>query len=151
MTESKTAAVDIIGGGLAGSEAALALAERGVRVRLFEAKPLWFSPAHKNAGYAEIVCSNSLKSTAETTASGALKNELDALGCRLLRIARQSSVPAGSALAVNRDEFSARVTAAVEACDNIERVNAVVTEIDPERLTLVCAGQIGRASCRERV
>ena len=142
MTESKTAAVDIIGGGLAGSEAALALAERGVRVRLFEAKPLWFSPAHKNAGYAEIVCSNSLKSTAETTASGALKNELDALGCRLLRIARQSSVPAGSALAVNRDEFSARVTAAVEACDNIERVNAVVTEIDPERLTLVCAGPV---------
>lgn len=143
MTKSKSSAtVNIIGGGLAGSEAALALAARGVNVRLFEAKPLWFSPAHKNGGYAEIVCSNSLKSTAQTTASGALKNELDVLGCKLLRIARETSVPAGSALAVDRDEFSARVTAAIEACDNIERVNEVVTSIDTALLTLVCAGPV---------
>lgn len=143
MTKSNgTAEVDIIGGGLAGSEAALQLAARGVRVRLFEAKPLWFSPAHKSKGYAEIVCSNSLKSTAETTASGTLKNELEVLGCKLLRMARETAVPAGSALAVDRDGFSARVTAAVESCDNIERINEVVTEIDPRRLTLVCAGPV---------
>lgn len=73
--------VTVIGGGLAGCEAALILSKLGVKVRLVEAKPLWFSGAHKNSGLAEIVCSNSFKSTAETTASGALKNELDILGC----------------------------------------------------------------------
>ncbi|MDE7464237.1 MAG: FAD-dependent oxidoreductase, partial [Clostridiales bacterium] len=127
--------VDVIGGGLAGCEAALRLAERGVNVRLFEAKPLWFSPAHKNKGLAEIVCSNSLKSTADTTASGALKNELDILGCKLLGIARSCAVPAGSALAVDRDEFSARVTAAVNASDKIEIINEIVKDIDPSRIT----------------
>ena len=136
------AKVDIIGGGLAGSEAALWLASRGVRVRLFEAKPKWFSPAHSGSGYAEIVCSNSLKSMAQTTASGTLKTELDTLGCKLLQIARQVSVPAGSALAVDRDEFSARVTQAITANDNIERINEIVTDIDTDRLTIVCAGPV---------
>ncbi|MCH5165712.1 MAG: methylenetetrahydrofolate--tRNA-(uracil(54)-C(5))-methyltransferase (FADH(2)-oxidizing) TrmFO [Clostridiales bacterium] len=139
---TKLNAVNIIGGGLAGSEAALYLSSHGIRVRLFEAKPLWLSAAHKSTGFAEIVCSNSLKSTVETTASGTLKNELDALGCSLLGIARETSVPAGSALAVDRDKFSARVTASIEASPNIEIINKIVDDIDTSELTLVCAGPV---------
>ncbi len=142
-----TNSVDVIGGGLAGCEAALQLAKRGVNVRLFEAKPLWFSPAHKSEKLAEIVCSNSLKSTSDTTASGALKNELDILDCELLKIARSCAVPAGSALAVDRDEFSARVTAAVKSCDRIETVNQVVENIDTARLTVVCVGPV----CHDKI
>ena len=140
MTASKT--VNIIGGGLAGSEAALYLSARGVSVRLFEAKPSWRSPAHKSADFAEIVCSNSLKSTAETTASGALKNELGVMGCALLNIARQNAVPAGSALAVDRDRFSAAVTDEIRSRENIEIVNRIVRDIDVSEPTLVCAGPV---------
>lgn len=140
MTASKT--VNIIGGGLAGSEAALYLSARGVNVTLFEAKPIWRSPAHKSADLAEIVCSNSLKSTAETTASGALKNELDIIGCDLLKIARRNSVPAGSALAVDRDSFSADVTAKIRARSNIRIVNEIVGDINTDEPTLVCAGPV---------
>ena len=142
MTSKSDTVVDVIGGGLAGCEASLRLSARGIKVRLFEAKPLWFSHAHKSKSLAEIVCSNSLKSTADTTASGALKNELDILGCRLLKIARECAVPAGSALAVDRDEFSARVTAAVEADSNIQIVNKIVDKIDTSRTTIVCAGPV---------
>ncbi|MCM1367476.1 MAG: methylenetetrahydrofolate--tRNA-(uracil(54)-C(5))-methyltransferase (FADH(2)-oxidizing) TrmFO [Roseburia sp.] len=135
-------AVDVIGGGLAGCEAALQLAARGVRVRLFEAKPKWRSPAHKSEGLAEIVCSNSLKSTSETTASGTLKNELDALGCKLLSVARGASVPAGSALAVDRDVFSARVTELVCGDPNIELVHEIKRDIAGDGLTIVCVGPV---------
>lgn len=135
-------AVNIIGAGLAGSEAALYLARRGVKVRLYEAKPLWRSAAHKSDGFAEIVCSNSLKSTAATTASGALKNELDAMGCVLLEIARNNSVPAGSALAVDRDKFSREVTDAVTAERNITVVNEVVGQLPKDGITIVCAGPV---------
>ncbi|MDE6200463.1 MAG: methylenetetrahydrofolate--tRNA-(uracil(54)-C(5))-methyltransferase (FADH(2)-oxidizing) TrmFO [Clostridiales bacterium] len=134
--------VNIIGAGLAGSEAALYLAERGVKVNLYEAKPLWFSPAHSKPEFAEIVCSNSLKSTVPTTASGTLKNELDILGCNLLDIARKVSVPAGSALAVDRDGFSALVTDAVRNQPNITVIDKIVTEIDADELTIVCAGPV---------
>lgn len=142
-----TSSVEIIGGGLAGCEAALQLAARGINVRLVEAKPLWHSPAHKSDTLAEIVCSNSFKSTAETTASGTLKNELDALGCRLLKIAAECSVPAGSALAVDRDEFSARVTDAVKREKNIQIINAVADGIDTDTVTIVCAGPV----CHEKL
>lgn len=134
--------VNIIGGGLAGTEAALQLAKRGVKVKLFEAKPQWKSAAHKTDRLAEIVCSNSLKSTVQTTASGALKNELDVLDCNLLRIARDNAVPAGSALAVDRDKFSECVTREIYASPNIEVVNAVVEDIDTSNLTIVCAGPV---------
>lgn len=134
--------VNIIGGGLAGSEAALYLSAHGVDVRLYEAKPLWRSPAHSSDGFAEIVCSNSLKSTVETTASGTLKNELDVLGCSLLDIARTVSVPAGSALAVDRDAFSASVTDAIRSRKNITVINTIVDSLDFEEPTLVCAGPV---------
>ncbi|MCH5155808.1 MAG: methylenetetrahydrofolate--tRNA-(uracil(54)-C(5))-methyltransferase (FADH(2)-oxidizing) TrmFO [Clostridiales bacterium] len=134
--------VNIIGAGLAGSEAALYLADRGVKVNLYEAKPLWYSPAHSKPDFAEIVCSNSLKSTVTTTAGGTLKNELDILGCTLLKIAREVSVPAGSALAVDRDAFSARVTNAVRSNANITVIDKIVTQLNREEITVVCAGPV---------
>ena len=134
--------VTVIGGGLAGCEAALILSKLGVKVRLVEAKPLWFSGAHKNSGLAEIVCSNSFKSTAETTASGALKNELDILGCELLRVARACAVPAGSALAVDRDEFSRLVTERIDRSENIELAHEIAETVDPDVYTIVCAGPL---------
>ena len=141
--------VNIIGAGLAGCEAALQLAEQGVKVNLYEAKPLWFSPAHSKPNFAEIVCSNSLKSTAATTASGTLKNELDILGCQLLKIAREVSVPAGSALAVDRDEFSARVTSAVRSNNNITVIDKIVTELNSDDITIVAAGPVCHDSLAE--
>lgn len=141
--------VNIIGAGLAGTEAALQLADAGVKVNLYEAKPLWYSPAHSKPDFAEIVCSNSLKSTVSTTASGTLKNELDILGCKLLKIARDVSVPAGSALAVDRDAFSARVTSAVRSNKNITVIDKIVTELDAEELTIVCAGPVCHDSLAE--
>lgn len=137
-----TDTIDVIGGGLAGSEAALTLAANGVKVRLFEAKPKWLSPAHKSDKLAEIVCSNSLKSTATTTASGALKNELRTLGSPLIETAYGCAVPAGSALAVDRDIFSERVTDAVMSSDRIEVVQELVERFDTSRPTIVCAGPV---------
>ncbi len=109
MPAVKRPAVTVVGGGLAGCEAALQLARFGIRVVLVEMRPDVQTPAHRGDGLAEIVCSNSLKSTAPATGSGLLKDELDLFGCRLLECARETSVPAGAALAVDRDEFSARV------------------------------------------
>ena len=104
----------IVGGGLAGCEAAWQLADRGLDVHLIEMRPGESTGAHRSDKLAEIVCSNSLKSTLPDTASGLLKAELDILGCRLLDAARSVSVPAGHALAVDRDAFAAAVTSALE-------------------------------------
>lgn len=134
--------VNVVGGGLAGCEAALQLANHGVCVKLFEAKPLWRSAAHKSNGLAEIVCSNSFKSTVETTAGGTLKNELNKLDCRLINIAYDCAVPAGSALAVDREEFSKRVTDAIYSHPNITVVNAIVDKINVEEFTIICGGPV---------
>jgi methylenetetrahydrofolate--tRNA-(uracil-5-)-methyltransferase len=108
-------AVTIVGGGLAGCEAAWQLADRGIPVRLVEMRPVDSTKAHRSDRLAEIVCSNSFKSTLEDTASGVLKTELDILGSRLLAAARATAVPAGHALAVDRDAFSTAVTVAMES------------------------------------
>ena len=134
--------INIIGGGLAGSEAALYLSDRGINVNLFEAKPNWRSAAHKSDNLGELVCSNSLKSVLPTTASGALKNEISVLGGKLLEFAKEVSVPAGGALAVDREKFSARVTAEVRRRGNIKIINETVGEFDSDALTLVCAGPV---------
>jgi methylenetetrahydrofolate--tRNA-(uracil-5-)-methyltransferase len=105
--------ITIVGGGLAGSEAAWQLADRGFDVRLVEMRPGTPTGAHKTQNLAEIVCSNSFKSTLLDTASGVLKAEMDILGCRLLDVARASSVPAGHALGIDRDLFSGGVTDAI--------------------------------------
>jgi methylenetetrahydrofolate--tRNA-(uracil-5-)-methyltransferase len=107
--------VTVVGGGLGGSEAAFQLARLGVKVELVEMRPVVETPAHEGSALAQIVCSNSLKSTAPATPSGLLKDELDLLGCRLLAIARRCAVPAGSALAVDKAVFSASVEAALAA------------------------------------
>lgn len=133
--------VTVVGAGLAGSECALQLARRGVRVRLFEQRPASDSPAHHTDRFAELVCSNSLKSTKPETAAGLLKSELSKMGCVLLDVARQTSVPAGGALAVNRDEFSAEVTRLVEGEPLIEAVREEVRQI-PEGPCVIAAGPL---------
>jgi methylenetetrahydrofolate--tRNA-(uracil-5-)-methyltransferase len=126
--------VSVIGGGLAGSECALALAARGVAVTLYEMKPERFSEAHVSAGLAELVCSNSLRSDEPTTAVGLLKEEMRALESAVMRAAQATRVPAGKALAVDREAFSAHVTAEVEGCPGLELVRAEITTLDDPRL-----------------
>lgn len=121
--------VCVVGGGLAGSEAALQLAKRGVDVTLFEMKPTKKSPAHHENTLAEIVCSNSFGSLGDTTASGLLKQELDLLQCELIGLAHEIAVPAGKALAVDRTQFSQRVTELIDANPRITRVDTEVTDL----------------------
>ncbi|MDI9505402.1 MAG: methylenetetrahydrofolate--tRNA-(uracil(54)-C(5))-methyltransferase (FADH(2)-oxidizing) TrmFO [Clostridiales bacterium] len=106
--------VCVVGAGLAGCEASWQLAQRGVRVELFEMKPLHYSPAHRSPGFAELVCSNSLKAEHLNNASGLLKAEMEKLDSLILRCGREARVPAGGALAVDREVFSALVTRAME-------------------------------------
>lgn len=123
--------VDIIGGGLAGSEAALQLAAAGFTVRLIEMRSFRTTGAHKSDLCGELVCSNSLKATKAASAAGMLKAELDALGSRLLAFARACSVPAGGALAVDRDEFAELITDAIAQAP-IERLTAEAVAIEPD-------------------
>lgn len=120
--------ITIIGGGLAGTEAAYQIAKSGIKVKLYEMKPYKYSPAHSNKDLAEIVCSNSFKSNLHTNACGLLKEELRYLDSLLLRIADENSVPAGQALAVDREQFSYKVTKAIKQMDNIEIINEEVGE-----------------------
>lgn len=124
--------VNIIGGGLSGCECAYFLAEHNVKVNLYEMKPKKFSPAHKNKNLAEIVCSNSLKNEDPLTSSGLLKAEMDKLGSMILRVARDSRVPAGGALAVDREKFSENVTRLIKNHPNITIIEKEITEIDPK-------------------
>ena len=133
--------VTVVGAGLAGSECALQLARRGVAVRLFEQRPHHPSPAHHTDLFAELVCSNSLKSLKPETAAGLLKTELTKMGSVLLDVARRTSVPAGGALAVNREDFSREVTRLVEAEPLIEVVREEVTSI-PEGPCVIAAGPL---------
>ena len=109
----------VIGGGLAGSEAAYQIAKRGVDVVLYEMKPVKYSPAHSNQNLAEIVCSNSFKSNLHTNACGLLKEELRMLDSLLIRIADETSVPAGQALAVDREKFAKKVTEELEKMEHV--------------------------------
>ena len=106
--------ITIIGGGLAGSEAAYQIAKRGIKVKLYEMKPDKFTEAHSNKNLAEIVCSNSFKSNLHTNACGLLKEELRKLDSLLIRIADETQIPAGQALAVDRELFSQKVTEELE-------------------------------------
>lgn len=133
--------VTVVGGGLAGCECALQLARRGVQVRLYEMRPVKSSPAHKTDKFAELVCSNSLKSTRIDSAAGLLKEELTRMGSCLLEFARNAAVPAGGALAVDRDVFSDAVTKAIEENPLIEVVHEEVTQI-PEGPAVIAAGPL---------
>ena len=133
--------VTVVGGGLAGCEAALQLLGRGFGVKMYEMRPVRMTGAHSTDGLAELVCSNSLKSEAEETASGTLKAELDAMGCVLLRIARECRVPSGSALAVDREKFSAAVGSALARYSAFEIVRGEVTEL-PEGPAVIATGPL---------
>lgn len=144
--------VTVVGGGLAGCEAALQLARLGVPVRLCEMRPVTPTPVHRGDALAQIVCSNSLKSTEPTTASGVLKQELDALGCRLLDAARACAVPAGSALAVDREAFSVEVAGRLEAV-GVEVGREPVDALPPRdgHLWLVATGPLTSAALVEEL
>src|SRR6201997_1455449 len=124
--------IKIIGAGLAGSEAAWQCARRGIPVQLFEMRPVRTTPAHQTGDFAELVCSNSLKSDSENTAPWLLKEEMRRAGSLLMQIARECAVPAGHALAVDRVAFSARVTEAIAREPRITVRREEVTAIDEE-------------------
>lgn len=125
--------ITVVGGGLAGSEATYQIAKRGIKVKLYEMKPNNFSPAHSNNNLAEIVCSNSFKSNLHTNACGLLKGELRSLNSLLIKIADETAVPAGQALAVDREVFSKKVT---EALENMENVEIIRQEIGKDGLSI---------------
>lgn len=131
--------ITIIGGGLAGCEAAYQVAKRGINVRLYEMKPVNFSPAHSSSNLAEIVCSNSFKSNSITNACGLLKEELRKLDSLLIRIADETKVPAGQALAVDRENFSKKITEEIEKNPNIEIIREEVGKIDSENGIVIIA------------
>ena len=136
--------IRVIGGGLAGTEAAYQIAKRGIKVKLYEMKPSVFSPAHSNKNLAEIVCSNSFKSNSITNACGLLKEELRRLDSLLIKCADQTSVPAGQALAVDRDKFSKLVTEEIEKLENVEIIRKEFSDsIEKEdSITIIATGPL---------
>lgn len=133
--------VKIIGAGLAGSEAALQLAKRGIKVNLYEMRPNKTTGAHVGSDCAEFVCSNSLGSSDITNASGLLKKEMEILGGELIKIAIENSVPAGNALAIAREDFSKAVTKRIEEEPNIELIREEITEI-PDGNVIIASGPL---------
>ena len=133
--------VNIIGAGLAGSEAALQLAKRGIKVKLYEMRPVKTTGAHTTEKCAEFVCSNSLGSFDVTNASGLLKKEMELLDGELIKIAYDSKVPAGAALAIDREGFSKKVTEAIENNPNITLIREEIKEI-PEGATIMASGPL---------
>lgn len=138
---SSTVVVNIVGGGLAGSEAALQLAKRGIQVRLYEMRPQKTTGAHVGSDFAEFVCSNSLGSFDVTNASGLLKKEMELLGGELIRVAYDCAVPAGNALAIDRTLFSKTVTERIRENENITVVEGEVEKI-PEGYTIIASGPL---------
>ena len=134
--------VKVIGAGLAGCEAALQLAKYGIGVQLFEMKPKKFSPAHKSEGFAELVCSNSLKADRIENACGLLKEEMRLFGSVIMEAADASRVPAGGALAVDRNVFSEYITDKINSEPLIEVVHDEAAKIDPDEYTVIAAGPL---------
>lgn len=132
----------VIGGGLAGCEAALQIAKRKIKVKLYEMKPVKFSEAHSNQNLAEIVCSNSFKSNLLTNACGLLKEELRKLGSELIRIADSVQVPAGQALAVDREKFAKLVTDSIDKNEYIEVIREEVEEIPKDSIVIIATGPL---------
>ena len=134
--------VKILGAGLAGCEAAWQAAKLGVHVELYEMKPTKFTPAHHKSGFAELVCSNSFRSNQLNNAVGLLKEELRTLGSLIMEAAYATEVPAGSALAVNRDLFSDYITEKIKSNPNIEVIEQEVCEFDENSITVVATGPL---------
>lgn len=141
----------VIGGGLAGVEAAAQLSAAGYKVTLAEMKPVRFSPAHKSEKLAELVCSNSLKAERLASAAGLLKHEMSMLGSVCVAAAKQCRVPAGGALAVDRDLFSDIITERIEHDPNITVLREDITEIPTDRPVIVAAGPLASAALSESI
>ncbi|MBV8053024.1 MAG: methylenetetrahydrofolate--tRNA-(uracil(54)-C(5))-methyltransferase (FADH(2)-oxidizing) TrmFO [Acidobacteriaceae bacterium] len=144
-------AIRIIGGGLAGSEAAWQCARRGIPVELFEMRPMRSTPAHQTGDFAELVCSNSLKSDSENTAPWLLKDELRRAGSLLVAIARKCAVPAGHALAVDRTSFAAKVTEAISHEPLITIRREEVTQVAADQITIVATGPLTSDALSEEI
>ncbi len=147
---SKLTIVNVIGAGLAGSEAAWQIAKRGVQVRLYEMRPVKQTAAHHTDKFAELVCSNSLRANTLTNAVGVIKEEMRMLDSVIIAAADQCSVPAGGALAVDRHEFAAFVTERVKNHPLIEVINEEVTEI-PEGITIIASGPLTSPALAEQI
>jgi len=143
--------VTVVGAGLAGSEAAWQIAQRGVRVRLFEMRPDRPTAAHRSSDCAELVCSNSLKSLDRETPHGLLKEEMKALGSKILECAHAHRVPAGGALAVDREAFARAVTAAMTSHPMIELVREEVLEIPPDGIVVLAVGPLVSPGLQESI
>lgn len=146
--------ITIIGGGLAGSEAAYQIAKAGIKVKLYEMKPTKFSPAHSSTNLAEIVCSNSFKSNLHTNACGLLKEELRILDSLLIKIADETCVPAGQALAVDREKFSKTVTKKLEEINNIEIIREEVVNLEElikKGIVIVATGPLTSNALSEQI
>lgn len=134
--------INVVGAGLAGCEAAYQIAKRGIPVRLYEMKPEKKSPAHHSENFAELVCSNSLKAQRVSSAAGLLKEEMRMLDSLLLKCADKCMVPAGGALAVDRDIFASLVTESIKSMDNIEIIPGEITKIPDDAITVVATGPL---------
>lgn len=142
--------VSVIGAGLAGCEAAWRLAQEGISVRLHEMKPEKYSPAHKYGGFAELVCSNSLKAARLESAAGLLKYEMEMLGSLTVPCAKENSVEAGGALAVDREKFSDSVTEKIRNHPLIEVIGEEVTEI-PDGMVIIATGPLTSGAMAEKI
>ena len=145
-----TGTVSIIGAGFAGCEAAHQLSERGFRVKLYEMKPVKYSPAHSSENLAELVCSNSFKAMRISSAAGMMKEEMRMLSSLCLECADECRVPAGGALAVDREKFSSLVTQKITADSNIELIRQEVTDI-PEGNVIIAAGPLASDALSEKI
>jgi len=143
--------IRIIGAGLAGSEAAWQCARRGIAVELFEMRPARSTPAHQTGDFAELVCSNSLKSDTENTAPWLLKEEMRRAGSLLMEIARECAVPAGHALAVDRTTFAAKVTDAVSREPLITIRREEVTRVDKDQITIIATGPLTSSALSQEI
>ncbi len=143
--------INVLGAGLAGCEAAYQIAKRGVNVRLYEMKPKKKTPAHKNDNFCELICSNSLKASRIESAAGLLKEEMRRIGSLLMECADKCAVPAGGALAVDRDNFSSMVTQAIKNNSLIEIIEEEVTEIPQDAITVIATGPLTSDALAEKI
>lgn len=142
--------INVIGAGLAGSEAAWQIAERGIKVKLYEMRGVKSTPQHKSNNFAELVCSNSLRGNSITNAVGLLKEEMRRLDSLIIQTADETAVPAGGALAVDREGFSQSVTDKIKKHPNIEVINEEVTEI-PAGITIIASGPLTSDTLAEKI
>lgn len=143
--------IKIIGAGLAGCEAAWQAAKRGIRVKLYDMKPSKFSPAHKSENFAELVCSNSFRAANVENAVGLLKQEMREADSLIMQCADECRVPAGGALAVDRDKFSALVTDKIKNCNNIDVICSEIEDIDPDEYTVIASGPLTGGALYESI